>query len=121
MASLIVYAVIALTIQSILAMFVAGDASDRGLNSRFWGVVTFVFGIPGVVIYLLLRPDRSSDIIYVCQECRTENPEENNFCSECGCELKVRRSEDGDQSDDETRKKGSMSIVEAVKSGFGLW
>ncbi|MDS0253840.1 zinc ribbon domain-containing protein [Haloarcula argentinensis] len=120
MVSFVVYVVIGLTIQSILAMFVAGDASDRGLNSQFWGAFTFIFGIAGIVIYLLLRPSSDPDIIYVCQECRTENPEQNNFCSECGTELKTRQSEGKHQPDDETEKKGSMSIIEAVKSGFGM-
>ena len=121
MTNLIVYAVVGLTIQSILAVFVAGDASERGLSGRFWGAVTFISGIPGIVIYLLLRPDRSPDIIYVCQECRTKNPEENNFCSECGTELKAEQSKDEEQSDDEAEKKESMSITEAIKSGFGMW
>ncbi len=45
----------------VVAILTAKDARKRGMNQLFWLLVAIIFGIFGVVIYLLVRkphPDR---------------------------------------------------------------
>lgn len=46
-----------LLFQGILAAFVYQDAYQRGDDEGLWTVVTLLFGVIGVLLYLLQRPD----------------------------------------------------------------
>lgn len=39
-----------------LVFWTARDASRRGAMSLFWGVAILIFGVPGWLIYLVVRP-----------------------------------------------------------------
>jgi len=80
-----------------VAAAVGIHASGRGRSGFVWGLVTFLLGIFGVVVYLLallLTDDPPSDAdgdgdagpdrFRRCPACATRHDGTPNFCAECG-------------------------------------
>jgi|GEM_PF-2010449 len=48
-----------------VAYWVYTDANDRGMDSAtLWGVITFLTGLIGLVIYFLIREDKPQSAAY---------------------------------------------------------
>jgi len=116
MSNLMVIAFIGFLVWVLLAMLVAGDASNRGYSGLAWFLITLVFGVIGVLFYLVLRTEGSPDVVIICPSCKTSNPEENQYCAGCGTEISGLKPDS-----EETASTGGMSLIAAVRSGFGLF
>jgi hypothetical protein len=78
----------------LIAVFVATDANKRGMNGLIWGLFTFLFCIPVLPLYLVIR----KPVGYVGPPVQTyppppvagvppAPPERMGFCARCGAEL----------------------------------
>ena len=78
-----------------VAVAVGIHASSRGRSGFVWGLVTFLLGIVGVVVYLLALlitddppheedGDDDPDRFRRCPACATDHDGEPNYCAECG-------------------------------------
>ncbi len=61
-------------------VWVVRDANKRGKSGTFWGLLTFVLGILGLIIYLLARP---AGHLVPCNYCRKEKLETLIQCPHC--------------------------------------
>jgi len=50
--------VLALVIGVVLIVFVADNASKRGMNAWGWGIFTFFFGVIAWIIFMIVRNPR---------------------------------------------------------------
>jgi hypothetical protein len=57
MIEILVFAIIGFMVGIFLCVWVYDDAQNRRMNSVFWALVVLVFGLIGLVIYLLIRED----------------------------------------------------------------
>lgn len=78
-----------------VAVAVGIHASSRNRSGFVWGLVTFLLGVFGVVVYLLALlitddppgdedGDDDATRVRTCPACETEHDGSPNYCSECG-------------------------------------
>lgn len=72
-------AVIALNIY--LLYWVYKDAEKRGASAGGWLIVVFLFGLLGLLIYLIARPKGK---LVSCPECGKQKPITDAICPHCG-------------------------------------
>lgn len=88
-------ALVVLLLLTTVAVAVGIHASSRGRSGFVWGLVAFLMGLVGVVVYLLallITDDPPTDRDdqddpqqrRVCPECSTSHEGSPNYCSECG-------------------------------------
>jgi len=83
-----------------VAFAIAIDASRRGRHGGVWGLVTFLTGLFGAVVYglvVLTTNDPSDDgasadgtepeLVRICPTCSSECGASQSYCGECGTEL----------------------------------
>ncbi len=69
-------------IVGILAIFwVYNDANERGTSGCLWALIVFWLGIPGLLIYLVVRPKSR---LHPCINCGYERSADQPFCPHCG-------------------------------------
>lgn len=74
----------------VIASWVYWDASRRYMSNPFgWGVLAVLANIPGLLIYLAIRPKRG--VRSNCTSCYQIVPKDSNYCPHCGDTLGVRR------------------------------
>ena len=72
-----------------VAIAVGVHALDRDRSGFFWGVLTMIAGIFGVIAYLVVigneldDPDRGERVV-VCPNCSARHAESPQYCSDCG-------------------------------------
>ena len=49
------FQIVGIIIGGLIAYFVYNDAQKRGMNAVVWAIVGFLFGLIGVIIYLIAR------------------------------------------------------------------
>jgi len=82
-------------IQIGLAVWVGYDANRRGHHGPLWGLLVFVTGIVGLIVYLLVAPQlgqKSNGLPFVgsvrhCPGCRQEVQPDFRLCPQCGTSL----------------------------------
>lgn len=74
----------------LLAVWVYEDSKKRGLQQIFWGLITLLTGIIGLIIYLFTRHR-----LHFCGECKVKVDKQASFCQECGSILKTKCSDCG--------------------------
>ncbi len=86
-----------LIIWGILSLWVFKDAEEQDMNHILWAVIVFLFGIIGLVVYLVVRSDkryksRSDDYAdsrgqvgsRYCLKCGSKVLAEYSYCQTCG-------------------------------------
>lgn len=76
----IVIFLVLLIIWIYVMIWVARDANKRGKNGTFWGLLTFLLGILGLIFYLMARPGGN---IVPCNFCRKDKLETLPQCPHC--------------------------------------
>ena len=110
-----------------VAAAVGIHASGRGRSGFVWGLVTFLLGIFGVVVYLLallLTDDPPTDAdgndapdrFRRCPECATRHDGTPNYCAECGEPL----DEGNDVVDARLLRSGSRGYCSNCKAQIDL-
>jgi len=65
-----------------ILVWVARDAKDRGMdNAVLWMLVVFFFGLLGLIVYLLVRPQGN---LMVCPNCSNKRLQAAVRCPHCG-------------------------------------
>jgi len=86
-------ALLALLLWTAVALAVGIHASSRGRSGFVWGLVAFLVGLVGVVVYLLALlitddppdgGDGDATRVRVCPACSANHEGTPNYCSECG-------------------------------------
>lgn len=73
----------------LVAVAVGVNAIDHDRSPFFWGVLTVLTGLIGVIVYLVVigneldDPDRTEGVV-VCPNCSTRHPDSPAYCSDCG-------------------------------------
>ena len=62
-------------------IYVLRDCSKRGASSGTWGCIVFLFGILGLLVYLVARPQGK---LVICPNCNREKPIRDAICPHCG-------------------------------------
>ena len=83
---------VAVILWFVVALAVGIHAFDRGRSGFFWGILTIVTGILGLIAYLVVMgnelddPNRGEgeENVVVCPNCSARHAEPSNFCSDCG-------------------------------------
>jgi len=77
-----VFILINLVLHAIIAIWIVKDAKNRGMDEvLIWGVVGFVAGIIGLIIYILTRP---AGKLVSCKNCKRWKLETLPMCPHCG-------------------------------------
>ncbi len=84
--------VVGLVIGLVLGPLVYVHAENRGRNGLVWGAVCFLFGVLGLIVYLIVavvdsRGDEDASDGVRCAECGEVNQEHANHCRACGAAL----------------------------------
>lgn len=86
--------IIWLIIAILLCVWVYRDAQSRGENAALWLLIVLITGIIGLIIWLIIRPEKkkkrksqTEERVTYCSNCGTEIDPGTKFCSECGEEL----------------------------------
>jgi hypothetical protein len=58
--ALIVFALIWFIIAILLCIWVYRDAESRGMNGALWLIIVLVGGVIGLVVYLVVRKDKTT-------------------------------------------------------------
>lgn len=78
----IIAIVVGLAVAILIAVWVARDAKSRGMdNSVLWVIIVLVFGLLGLVVYLLVRP---KGILVQCPHCGKKRLQGSARCPHCG-------------------------------------
>lgn len=105
------HVLIAAMLWLLVAVAVSVHAMDRGRSGFFWGILTVITGIFGVVIYLVVMgnelddPDRGENVV-VCPNCSARHDDSPDYCSDCGEQL---------EEEDET------STARVIRSGSNAY
>lgn len=85
---------------AMVAFVVALDASRRGRHAGLWGLLTFLAGIFGAVLYVVVvvateDPGDGADgdggdpaTVRLCPECSARHDGSPDYCADCGAELR---------------------------------
>lgn len=77
-----IFVLIALAINIFILIWVYGDAKARGMdNAVLWLVIVLIFGLVGLVIYLVVRP---KGVTAVCNSCGKKRMDGLTICPNCG-------------------------------------
>lgn len=73
-----------------ICVWVYRDAEKRGKNGALWLIICLLFGIIGLIIWVIVRPPETSfyekkrDTRRSCPDCGREIPFDANICPYCG-------------------------------------
>lgn len=73
----------------LVSIAVGVNAMDHDRSPFFWGLLTILTGLIGVIIYLIVLgnelddPDRDEPVV-VCPNCSTRHTNDLAYCSDCG-------------------------------------
>ncbi len=70
-----------LVINGLMLLWVWSDANNRGSNGVAWSIIVFIFGILGLLAYLVMRPQGQ---LLNCPECGKKKPITQPICPHCG-------------------------------------
>lgn len=62
-------------------VYVLRDSSKRGASTLAWGCLVFLFGVLGLLVYLVARPQGR---LVKCPKCAREKPIRDPICPHCG-------------------------------------
>lgn len=116
-------------IWGMVAFAIAIDASRRGRHGGVWGLVTFLTGLFGAIVYGLVvlttsdpsdgrasEDETEPEMVGICPTCSSECDASQSYCGECGAELGP-----GDKRPVGRRlKTGSKRYCSNCKSRVGL-
>ena len=75
-------ALVAFVVNIAILVWVARDAKARGIdNAVAWMLLVFFAGVPGLVIYLLVRPQGNT---VCCPSCNNKRLQVSARCPHCG-------------------------------------
>ena len=98
--------IIGLIVGIACGIFILGDAKKRGMSAG-WSVLGFLFGLIGLIIYIVARKpisessninnnndfdhnqsiDQQVDIPLICPNCKNLNPKKIRLCEWCGGQM----------------------------------
>ena len=91
---LILLPIIWFIISILISIWTYRDAESRGEEGILWLIIVLFTGIIGLVIWLIVRPSRTTvekrrrqGKVRYCPNCGAEINPGANFCNECGEEL----------------------------------
>jgi hypothetical protein len=70
-----------LVVNILLLVWVAKDAQARGTSAGAWVVIVLLFGILGLLVYLVARPKGR---LVACSNCGKNKPIADPICPHCG-------------------------------------
>lgn len=83
-----------------IGIWVAIDASKRGMNAPLWGLLTFLILIIGLPLYLIERKknpiretlskselNQNTAIPEICPHCKNPNIKQIRLCEWCGSQI----------------------------------
>jgi uncharacterized protein YhhL (DUF1145 family) len=73
--------VVLLAINIALLVWVVKDAQNRGTSAGAWLVIVLLFGVLGLLAYLIARPKGK---LVSCPECGKQKPITDAICPHCG-------------------------------------
>lgn len=79
--SCVLYVVIVLVINVLILAWVVSDAHKRGTTSVGWFLIVFIFGLIGLIAYLVMRPQGK---LQACSNCGQMRPITALICPHCG-------------------------------------
>jgi len=68
-------------INLLLLLWVARDAQKRGTTAGAWLLIVLLLGLPGLLIYLVARPQGRLE---PCSNCGAQRPITAQVCPHCG-------------------------------------
>lgn len=81
-------------ISILLCIWVYKDAEARGESAVLWLIVVLITGIIGLIVWLVVRPDKKASTreprregVRYCPNCGSEVLKGDKFCGECGEKL----------------------------------
>jgi len=80
-AGLCLVGLIFLAVNIAILVWVIKDAQARGTSAGAWLVVVLLFGILGLLVYLIARPKGK---LVPCPECGRRKPITDSICPHCG-------------------------------------
>ncbi len=77
-----IFVLLALVINILIIIWVYRDAKARGMdNAALWLVLVLIFGLLGLIIYLIVRP---KGVTAPCNNCGKKRMEGLTVCPTCG-------------------------------------
>ena len=73
--------IVVLALNIALLYWVYKDAEKRGASAGGWLIVVFLFGLLGLLVYLIARPKGK---LVPCPECGKQKPITDAICPHCG-------------------------------------
>ncbi len=64
--------------------YVVMDARRRGVSSVAWGLAVCIFWLPGLLVYLVARPQGK---LIKCWQCGRKKPIRDMICPHCGTQV----------------------------------
>lgn len=86
--------IIYLCVWGIISWMIGEKADSRDESQILWTIVTFVFGIFGVLLFylLVLNEDSKVDDYIGCTNCGSLNEQSKKYCGECGSSLQIKKT-----------------------------
>ncbi|TFG07003.1 MAG: zinc-ribbon domain-containing protein [Promethearchaeota archaeon] len=91
----LIFGLVGCVIQILLTVWTHKDAKARNMSADLWAVVVLIFGLLGLIIYLIVRspkaikgPEQARAPQLVQKEEAPAPQPTKKFCSECGSEVK---------------------------------
>lgn len=70
-----------LVINIALLVWVWNDANNRGSNGIVWSIIVLIFGVLGLLLYFIARPQGQ---LIACPDCGKKKPITQAICPHCG-------------------------------------
>lgn len=78
---LCIFGILVIVLNIALLYWVYKDAEKRGASAGAWLIVVFLFGLLGLLLYLIARPKGK---LVACPHCGKQKPIGDAICPHCG-------------------------------------
>ncbi len=79
--SCLIYFIVVVVINVAILAWVVSDANKRGTTAGAWLLIVLIFGILGLIAYLVARPQGK---LVACPHCQAQRPITAVVCPHCG-------------------------------------